>query len=103
MKELAPSKCSKRKKSLTRKKPRKQMSLKLLNPASGAGWGGRCIPGCDERLSAVNLAGLDWGFCRPVTMDTYLNNCSFCVSKASLDVTVSEASKVGYQTNVSLL
>lgn len=61
------------------------------------------IQSYDSRMSAINLADLDWGFCKPVTMDTYLNNYSFCISKASLDVSVSDALKVGYQTDVFLL
>lgn len=72
------------------------MFLKLLNFVFGAGWGGRCILGCDERLFVVNFVGFDWGFCRLVIMDIYLNNCSFCVLKVSFDVSVFEVLKVGY-------
>lgn len=62
------------------------MPLELLNPTSGGGVGRLLIQSCDSGISAVSLAGLDWGLCKPVTMDTYLNNCSFYISKASLDV-----------------
>lgn len=51
------------------------------------------IQSCDSGESALSLAGLDWGFCRPVTMDTHLKNCGFCISEASLAIGVSKASK----------
>lgn len=101
MKQLAQSTCSKGKK-LTRKKPRKHMSLRSLTPHLLVG---REAVHAELWLRNVcsHLAGLHWGMCRPVAMDTHVENCSFCISQASLDVGVSEASKVGYQTDASLL
>lgn len=80
---------------MNRKETKKANALEVVKSYI-CWWVGRLsIQSCDSGESAVGLAGLDWGFCRPVTMDTYLKNCGFCISEASLAVSISKASKGG--------
>lgn len=88
---------------INKKETTKASVLVVVNPPIWWVRGGCCMESCDYEVSAVHLSGLDWGFCRPVTRDTSLSNCNFCISEASLGIGISEASKVVYQANVFLL
>lgn len=91
-------------KEIMNKKETKKANVLEVVKSYFCWWVGRLsIQNGDYGESAVSLAGLDWGFCRPVTMDMYLKNYCFCISKASFAVSFSKASKGGYQTNVFLL
>lgn len=92
---------SERRKSLTRKRPRKQGSLCWLHPTSAGERGGYCFESYDNGGLQSTFLALTGPFTGQLPGTTIY--CSFCISKVSLDAGVSEDSKLDYQANVSLL